>query len=216
MPLELEVKSELKNGFELSHDPNILKSTTAQLKLLAHPSGAVYLFKILSTTTNCLTYSLQLLHHNKTLDVKVKLENSEDFKLDVGLYAKDQYLIVAGWPHFIHFLDVGSIHEPSHHLIFRWDDLFPNSNIPFLGIFNGPERNKSLTSSEKSDLSSKPATHFVYENLSCDPIDLNSSLLLPLLKKRKGDISFKLAVLHHFLIHAGDINVSKRVYNNNN
>lgn len=51
----------------------------------------------------------------------------------------------------------------------------------------------------------------MFQDLAHTPVELTSSLLLPLMEKRKTDTQFKLAVLHHFLVHVGDINVAKRV-----
>lgn len=248
MPLlEVYTQPSEVNDVQLVSDPNILSSpfSPPQLKLVAHPSGTVALFHV--SPNSRLKYSVNLLHHNKTLDVDIKLEPSQkDVVLDVGLYSKgnlviwgnwftnnellffaDEYLIVVGWPYFVHFLDVGSTHEPSHHLVFEWNSLLgvqPRTSAPFLCIFN-PIRSRIIRNGgsgclgggggdEKTDLSPKYSTrtHLIFHDLSSTPLELGSSaLLLPLMEERASDLQFKLAVLHHFLIHAQDVNVAKRV-----
>ncbi|XP_021962743.1 protein pigeon [Folsomia candida] len=213
-------------SLKLAYDPTVLTSSSVQLKLLAHLSGAAYLFRLCPTSTP--KYSVSMLHHNKTLDVDVSVETIQggdepcdtQLHLDVGLYSKDQYLVVVGWPYFVHFLDVGSSHEPSHHLDFSWDMLglrTTNPSPPFLCLFNvlNADNGKSAAAQcdEKTDLSPKfsTTTNLVFQDLAHTPVELTSSLLLPLMEKRKTDTQFKLAVLHHFLVHVGDINVAKRI-----
>jgi hypothetical protein len=96
MPLELEIHTESNNKNEqqvkLFQDPDILTSSAEgpNLKLLAHPTGAVYLFHIRPESDNSLLkYSVQMLHNNKTLDVEVNLKamqqlgHSSELRLDV-------------------------------------------------------------------------------------------------------------------------------------
>lgn len=81
-------------SLKLAYDPTVLTSSSVQLKLLAHLSGAAYLFRLCPTSTP--KYSVSMLHHNKTLDVDVSVETIQggdepcdtQLHLDVGLYSK--------------------------------------------------------------------------------------------------------------------------------
>lgn len=109
MPLDINSETTTGNSplGKLVLDPNIIKSKPVSLKLCAQASGAVYVFWVknpdrsLSTdhkTASCqknpnvkLIYSINLLHHNKTLNVEYDLKDvpSTDLplKMDVATFA---------------------------------------------------------------------------------------------------------------------------------
>lgn len=77
----------------LVHDPNIISSKPVNLKVCAHASGAVYLFSIRHSPgpSKVLKYSVNLLHHNKTLTVDCDLKDIDPImlplKIDVSTFA---------------------------------------------------------------------------------------------------------------------------------
>jgi len=83
-----EAASERMMHHQLLPDPNILKEK-GTLKLLAHPSGAVYLFQLSSDEKEL--YRINLLHHNKTISSicspKRHLSRNNRLHFDVCLYS---------------------------------------------------------------------------------------------------------------------------------
>jgi hypothetical protein len=113
---------------------------------------------------------------------------------------------------FIHVLDVGTAHEPSHHLIFEYKNLIPEGaapSSPFLCLSPINFTNLTNLSDEKHDLSAKTGIALLFEDFSRHIFELNSSVLLPLLEK--ADVKLKLSLLHFLLIHVHDLNAAKRV-----
>ena len=110
-------------------------------------------------------------------------------------FAVGQYLVVAGYPHFLHLLDVGPRHEPSHHLIFDWESL---KSLP---------RNSDLLLISSHD--KDQAISFIFQNLNKIIIEFNSALLIPLLEA--SDVNFKIAAVHFLLVHFNDLYAVKRV-----
>lgn len=109
-----------------------------------------------------------------------------------------QYVVVMIWPFFIHLLDAGVNHEPSHHLVIDLKVLLTEQQIPSV---------VSLWSS--SDNVPKDGIKLIYQDLSVKNVPLDSSTLLPLWYTE--DIYFRISALHLLLVHLGDENAAKRV-----
>lgn len=110
MPLDVDTYESFEKGSMVS-DPNIITSKSVNLKVCAHSSGAVYLFSLRnlnkskddndtsnpntdidsSCSTGKIKYSVNLLHHNKTLIVECDLKDSDitslPLKIDVATFA---------------------------------------------------------------------------------------------------------------------------------
>jgi len=116
----------------------------------------------------------------------------ETFK-QIFFQSTAQYLVVAAWPTFIHMLDIGVTHEPSHHMYFEFSDLI-------------------LTNPQHKLVSCSSPAMFIFEDMSTETLKLESTRLLQNVKhKHRDDIQIRLALLHYFLIHNSDVNAAKRV-----
>lgn len=102
LPLDIGASSGASNGgCQLVSDPRIFYSGRPRMKLLAHSSGAVYLFQLdpnrdCSDDATNLSYSIFLLHHNKNIHVTTKLPAhsiDDEIKLDLCLHSKGQLLV---------------------------------------------------------------------------------------------------------------------------
>jgi ribosomal protein S26 len=122
MPVDVQPKLEPNFSYhaKLIHDPNIVcSSPTPGVKLLAHSSGAVYLLQIHypsavgasdnASTSNAnhtsqsvpdIHYSVNCLHHNKTLNMKVRLTEEEKsripIRMDAAVYSTGLYNNILG------------------------------------------------------------------------------------------------------------------------
>ncbi|ODN00741.1 Protein pigeon, partial [Orchesella cincta] len=233
MPLDVDTGDVATSFGVLVPDPSIISSKSVNLKVCAHSSGAVYIFYVHHPSNDTkevtagnsspetshmkLKYSVNLLHHNKTLVVQYDLESSVaaclPLKMDVSTFAYDQYLAVIGWPAFIHILDVGVTHEPSHHITLTFSSFISLSQTvlpsfpsqPFLMIV------KSDITSNCDDKLSAFTLNFAKEDLTLHQVQLSPAKLHQFLEKNVLSTKVKLAVIHYILVHAGDINVCKRI-----
>lgn len=117
---------------------------------------------------------------------------------------KGQFVAVVGYPHFLHLLDIGNGHDPSHHIILDWFSL-PISKFvkSFRRIVNMPNKN---------GFKNPYSLIFINDEISKVELEINSGLLVPLfLQSKYPDLNFSIAVTHYLIIHMSDINAAKKV-----
>lgn len=127
-----------------------------------------------------------------------------------------------GWPSFIHILDVGVTHEPSHHITLDFNSFISlsqqtilptlsNEPVPSFLMILPTDNTSGLHSVNSDDKLSAFTINFVKQDLSLHQVQISPAKLHQLLEKRPMSTKMKLTLIHYILVHVGDVNVCKRV-----
>lgn len=130
------------------------------------------------------------------------------------LLSLDQHLVVYSPGLFVHLLDIGPSHEPCCHIILG-DDSVDNSNVAHLATLWQPPlpSDKSTVSSTRTINGKSPEGSVTIDlvTLNIYKIEVSMQFLIDSYKHEDTVLPNRLAILHYFMIHFGDMDVVAEV-----
>lgn len=128
----------------------------------------------------------------------------------------DQQLVVYSEGLFVHLLDIGPSHEPCCHILLG-DNSTNKSNVAHLATLWQPpppsDKSNSNNSSARTTNIKSPEGSILIDlvTLNIYKIEVSTQFLIDTYKNKEIVLSNRLAILHYFMIHLGDMDTVAEV-----